>query len=291
MQFRATPPRSFKPAHYWGSLLLFCQSIEPLFIPIGKKEGLRNLLTVFGSLVTERFGRKWTLQINVFVFIIGAVIMTAATHQLGLICILALPSHPYHHVHAANNRSPDAGRILTGIGCGAITATVPSYIAELSIPSIRGILTGFFECAYQIGSVIGFWINFGITETMSTSSSTSWRIPMAVQLIPAVILFIGGFCLHDSPLWLMRKERHAEAHQALESLRKLPVEHPYLQQEIQLIQNRLNEEAGVASKYGTGSWAFFRGAMDEFSRRGMRNRVFLVFCAFALNNLSGASGM
>lgn len=184
----------------------------------------------------------------------------------------------------------DAGRVLTGVGCGAITATVPSYIAELSIPSIRGILTGFFECAYQIGSVIGFWINFGITETMSSSSSTSWRIPMAVQLIPAVILFIGGFFLHESPLWLMRKERHAEAHQSLQTLRKLPVEHPYLQQEIRLIQNRLNEEAGVASKYGTGSWAFFRGAMDEFSRPGMRNRVFLVFCAFALQNLSGASG-
>lgn len=87
----------------------------------------------------------------------------------------------------------------------------------------------------------------------------------------------------------MRKSRHAEAHQALQTLRKLPVEHPYLQQEIQLIQDRLNEEAGVASKYGTGSWAFFRGAMDEFSRPGMRNRD-LVFCAFALQNLSGASG-
>jgi MFS family permease len=181
--------------------------------------------------------------------------------------------------------------VLTGIGCGAITATVPSYIAELSIPSIRGILTGFFECAYQIGSVIGFWINFGITENMSAKSSTSWRIPMGVQLIPAVILFIGGFFLHESPLWLMRKERNEEAYRALETLRRLPVEHPYLQQEIQLIQNRLNEEASVASKYGLGSWAFFRGAMDEFSRRGMRNRVFLVFCAFALNNLSGASGM
>lgn len=113
---------------------------------------------------------------------------------------------------------------------------------------------------------------------------------MGVQLIPAVFLFIGGFLLHESPLWLMRKERNDEAYRALETLRRLPVDHPYVQQEIQNIQNRLNEEASVASKYGQGSWAFFRGAMDEFSRRGMRNRVFLVFCAFALNNLSGASG-
>lgn len=184
----------------------------------------------------------------------------------------------------------DAGRVLTGLGCGIITATVPSYIAELSIPSIRGILTGFFECAYQIGSVIGFWINFGITENMSSTASISWRIPMAVQLIPAGVLFVGAFFLHESPLWLMRKERNSEAYQALETLRGLPLEHPYLQQEIQLIQSRLNEEAGVARKYGIGPWAFFRGAMDDFSRRGMRNRVFLVFCAFALANLSGASG-
>ncbi|CAI7580203.1 hypothetical protein N7533_009886 [Penicillium manginii] len=225
---------------------------------------------IFCFFFTERLGRKWALQINVFIFIIGAVLMTAATHQLGLIY---------------------AGRVLTGIGCGAITAAVPSYIAELSIPSIRGILTGFFECAYQIGSLIGFWINYGITQNISATSSTSWRIPMAVQLIPGCILLVGGFFLHESPLWLMRKERHAEAHQALETLRKLPIEHEYLQQEVRLIQNRLNEEASVASKYGTGSWAFFRGAMDEFSRRGMRNRVFLVFCSFALQNFAGAAAI
>lgn len=50
----------------------------------------------------------------------------------------------------------DASRVLTGLSYGDITANVPSYIAELSIPSIRGILTGFFECAYQIGSVVKF---------------------------------------------------------------------------------------------------------------------------------------
>ncbi|OQE18237.1 hypothetical protein PENSTE_c018G09639 [Penicillium steckii] len=225
---------------------------------------------IFCFFFTERLGRKWSLQINVFIFIIGAILMTAATHQLGLIY---------------------AGRVLTGIGCGAITATVPSYIAELSIPSIRGILTGFFECAYQIGSLIGFWINYGITQNMTTTSSTSWRIPMAIQLIPGCILLAGGFLLHESPLWLMRKGRDAEAYRALETLRKLPVEHEYLQQEIQLIQSRLNEETSVANKYGTGSWAFFRGAMDEFSRRGMRNRVFLVFCSFALQNFAGAAAI
>lgn len=48
---------------------------------------------------------------------------------------------------------------------------------------------------------------------------------MAIQLIPAAILLAGGFFLHESPLWLMRKGREAEAKVALVQLRHLPVEH------------------------------------------------------------------
>jgi MFS family permease len=125
----------------------------------------------------------------------------------------------------STDTSEDAGRALTGLACGFITATVPSYIAELSIPSIRGILTGLFEVTYQIGSVIGFWINYGITQTMSPASSTSWRIPMAVQIIPGGLLLIGCFFIHESPLWLMRKNKQEETNRTLQELRGLPVEH------------------------------------------------------------------
>jgi MFS family permease len=128
-------------------------------------------------------------------------------------------------MHTTKNVHIDAGRALTGIACGAITATVPSYIAELSIVSIRGILTGFFEVAYQVGSLVGFWINYGINQNMDVNSTASWRVPMAVQIIPAGVLFIGGFFLHESPLWLMRKNRDDDAATALEALRKLPRSH------------------------------------------------------------------
>jgi MFS family permease len=95
----------------------------------------------------------------------------------------------------------------------------------LSITSIRGILTGLFEIAYQAGTVVGFWINYSISQHISSSSSTSWRTPVAFQLVPAGLLFFGGFVLHESPLWLLRKGRNEEAYQALEQLRKLPRDH------------------------------------------------------------------
>ena len=184
----------------------------------------------------------------------------------------------------------DAGRVLTGLACGAITATVPSYIAELSISSIRGILTGLFEVTYQTGSLVGFWINYGINENMNQGSTATWRIPMAVQIIPSAALLACGWLLHESPLWLFRNGKDDKALKALEELRQLPRDHQYIQEEVHTMRTRLEDEAIVASKYGTGAWAFFRGALFELSRKGMWNRVLLVFVAFALQNMSGAAG-
>ncbi|KAL6832224.1 general substrate transporter [Trichoderma camerunense] len=225
---------------------------------------------IFCFFITEKVGRKWALFISNVVFLIGAVIMTAATHSLGNIY---------------------AGRVLTGLACGGITATVPSYIAELSVPSIRGILTGLFEIAYQIGSVIGFWINYGINQNMDVNSTASWRIPMAIQIVPCGMLLIGGVFLHESPLWLFRKDRAEDGTKALEGIRHLPRDHEYLKEDVQMIRGRLMEENNIASRYGAGSWALFRGALYELSRKGMRNRIILVFCSFALQNMSGAAAI
>ncbi|KAI1259327.1 general substrate transporter [Xylariaceae sp. FL1019] len=226
--------------------------------------------SIFCYLTTEKIGRKWALQVNVLIFIVGAILMTVAPHQLSYIY---------------------AGRALTGLGCGAITATVPSYIAELSISSIRGVLTGLFEVAYQLGSVTGFWINYGINENLDVTASISWRLPMGFQLVPAVPLFILGLFLHESPLWLMRKGQHEQARKTLEDLRHLPKEHAYILDELQQIQGRLEEEAVLASRYGTGAWALFRGGLAVLMQPGMRNRVALVFWAFTLTQFSGAAAI
>ena len=58
-----------------------------------------------------------------------------------------------------------------------------------------------------------------------------------------------------------------------------------------MIRVRLQDEARIADKYGQGWWAYIRGALYELSRRGMWNRVLLVFCAFSLQNMSGAAAI
>lgn len=36
---------------------------------------------------------------------------------------------------------------------------IPIYISELSPPAIRGRLVGLYELGWQIGGLVGFWIN------------------------------------------------------------------------------------------------------------------------------------
>ncbi|OAQ76848.1 MFS quinate transporter QutD [Purpureocillium lilacinum] len=220
--------------------------------------------------VTEKVGRKRALQYSVVLFLIGAALMVAATTQLSYIY---------------------SGRALTGVACGAITATVPSYIAELSIVSIRGILTGLFEVAYQIGTLVGFWINYGINQHMNPNSSTSWRLPMAVQFIPAGILFVGGFFLHESPLWLMRNDREEEATRVLEHLRRLPRDHPYVGEDLDMMRVRLSEEADLARKYGQGSMAFAKGALFELSRRAINYYSPTLFASLGISDVSLYTGV
>jgi hypothetical protein len=36
---------------------------------------------------------------------------------------------------------------------------VPIYISEISPPAIRGRLVGIYEMGWQLGGLVGFWIN------------------------------------------------------------------------------------------------------------------------------------
>lgn len=216
----------------------------------------------------ELLGRRMTVIISDTIFIVGAILCTVPTHQLGLIY---------------------AGRFFTGFGVGGIAAVSPIYIAEISPPAIRGRLTGFFESFYQTGTIIGFWINYGIVHNMDRSKSMAWRIPMAVQLIPAGLLAIMIPLLKESPTWLLKRGREDEARQIYSYFRNLPENHEYIQQEIQFVKNDIVQEraALVGGEKHASFGALVKAAAKEGSMKGMRNRFALVFIMFVFQAWSG----
>ena len=178
--------------------------------------GFFGALFMFFSL--ELLGRRMTVIISDAIFILGAILCTVPKNQLGLLY---------------------TGRLLSGLGVGGIAAVSPIYVAEMSPPAIRGRLTGFFESSYQIGAVIGFWINYGIVHNLDQSKSTAWRIPMGVQLIPAGLLAIGIPVMRESPVWLLKKGRDEQAIRVYSYIRNLPADHVYIAEDVAAISARL----------------------------------------------------
>lgn len=176
-------------------------------------------------------GRRYSLHIFSLIFILGAGIMLGANAARGTGLILG-------------------GRVLAGVGVGGTSMIVPIYISELSPPAIRGRLVGIYELGWQIGGLVGFWINYGLTKTMPPSHK-QWIIPFAVQLIPAGLLLIGALWIKESPRWLLTKGRREQALKNLTWIRNIPADHIYLVEEVAYIDAAIEEQR---QGLGTGFW-------------------------------------
>lgn len=108
------------------------------------------------------------------------------------------------------------GRVILGYGVGACAGGVPLYVAELSPPAIRGRIVAIEQMILCLGELVAFWLNYGFNFL---ESDDWWRIPLAIQIVPAVILGIGcWFWVPPSPRWLASQDRHECAHEVLTRL-------------------------------------------------------------------------
>ena len=67
---------------------------------------------------------------------------------------------------------------------------------------MRGSLVALQQLAITFGIMISFWIDYGtnyIGGTGEGQTQAAWRIPIALQLVPAIILGIGILFMPFSP--------------------------------------------------------------------------------------------
>ncbi|KAF7791690.1 hypothetical protein EIP86_002713 [Pleurotus ostreatoroseus] len=174
----------------------------------GKKGWLVSILELgawFGVLVTgylaDKLSRKYTIILAVCIFCIGVIVQSAAFH----------PSSIY------------GGRFVTGLGVGSLSMAVPLYNAELAPPEVRGSLVALQQLAITFGIMVSFWIDYGTNFIGGKhQSQAAWRIPIALQLVPAIILGIGIYFMPFSPRWLVNQGRDDEALAVLSRARGMP---------------------------------------------------------------------
>lgn len=79
-----------------------------------------------------------------------------------------------------------AARVITGLGVGAFTATVPMWVTECSKAHNRGkmvMLEGMFAIG---GIVLASWLDFGFY--FLKNNQVNWRFPIAFQSVFAIIV-------------------------------------------------------------------------------------------------------
>ncbi|KOS21573.1 putative glucose transporter rco-3 [Escovopsis weberi] len=170
--------------------------------------------TAIGALlaapVGDTLGRRKTLLLAVGIFCIGAICQVCSESSPALL----------------------VGRFLAGIGVGAISLLVPLYQSEMAPKWIRGTLV----CAYQLSITIGLLAASIINIiTSKLHSAASYRIPLGLQLVPALILTAGLVFLPETPRFLVKKGHKEAAGLSLSRLRRLDITHPALIDELQEI--------------------------------------------------------
>ncbi|KFY70139.1 hypothetical protein V499_09425 [Pseudogymnoascus sp. VKM F-103] len=223
--------------------------------------------TFFGALLTfplgEKFGRKKAIIFASLIFLLGGILMTASNGKIELII---------------------AGRAIAGLGIGSVSLLVPVYIAETSPPSIRGRLVGIFEILSQAGGMCGFWINYAVNQTISDSTKTQWIIPLALQLVPGALLFIGIFWCPESPRWYAMQDDWEKAKETLCWIRNLSTDDEYIRDEMASI--RAQALIGMPPGGGKMSKKYMFKRLFE---KGTRNRIVIGLLLMAFQNLTGVN--
>ena len=107
------------------------------------------------------------------------------------------------------------GRIVTGIGNGINSSTVPAYQSEMARPDIRGMLLSAQGTVTILGLCIAYWLDYGMSFVQNSSQ---WRLPISFQGVFAALLVLQMLPLPDTPRWLCERSRSTEAAAVLRRL-------------------------------------------------------------------------
>ncbi|KAH6719326.1 general substrate transporter [Leptodontidium sp. 2 PMI_412] len=208
--------------------------------------GILSCGTFFGAIVAgdvaDRIGRRWTIITGCVIFSVGCVCQTAST---GLALMVV-------------------GRVIAGLGVGFISAIIILYMSEIAPKKVRGALVAGYQFCITVGILMA---NCVVYATQDRDDSGSYRIPVAVQFLWAIILGGGLFFLPESPRYFVKQGKIEEATKALANVRGQPEDSQYIQDELaEIIANHEYELSVVPETSYLGSWAnCFKGEIGHAS--------------------------
>nr|WVH32782.1 major facilitator superfamily protein [Trichoderma asperellum] len=211
--------------------------------------------SLFTGPICDHFGRRAGMMTGAVFIMVGAIVQTASKTDAYLL----------------------GGRFVLGFGVSIGTSSAPTYALELAPPQWRARVVGYYNTFFYTGSILAT----GVTYASAKNNSTlAFRLPMALQIIPPFVIFIGSIFIPESPRWLTmwgKKEKAAEI------LAKYhgggDTNHPMVRLELQEF------EASIELQKSSNVWNYWALIKDHNSRWRFTMMAFMSFFA----QLSGNS--
>ncbi|KAG6006069.1 hypothetical protein E4U21_007429 [Claviceps maximensis] len=130
------------------------------------------------------------------------------------------------------------GRIITGIGNGGNTSTVPMWQSETCSAHKRGKLVMIEGALITGGIMISYWIDLGLSFA---PGSVAWRFPLAFQIVFCIFILFFVLRLPESPRWLILKGRDDEAREVIAAIAEVEDGDNYVGNEFRAIKETVSE--------------------------------------------------
>lgn len=165
-------------------------------LAMGSLNFVAALGAVLGGKIANDFGRKYTVKVCSWIFVVGTLLMASAPGYYMLLL----------------------GRIVTGMGVGVSFVVAPVYLSEVAPTHLRGKLNTVFDVAINGGILLGYVLGFIVQLIPNLSAELRWRIMLGLGLLLPVVVLYNLVHLPESPRWLVMKGRSEEAHTVMNDL-------------------------------------------------------------------------
>lgn len=163
--------------------------------------------SLLAGVLADLAGRKKMMIASGLTFVASVAIIVLSQSFLSLFC----------------------GRLLQGLSGGVIAVVVPLYLAESLSPESRGRGAAIFQFMLTLGIVLAALAGWYYTRQAESAIAAAagnaaliraienhaWRSMFFAVMYPGLIFFFGAFALTETPRWLFRQGRAAEARAAL----------------------------------------------------------------------------
>jgi sugar porter (SP) family MFS transporter len=149
--------------------------------------------TMAGSLLVGRpadwWGRRRVLWLLALVFLVSSVGLTCAWNWYALLFF----------------------RWLGGVAVGAASVACPVYITEIAPAKRRGLLVAVSQLCIVVGVLLSYFSNYLVAHFIGADHPAIWRWMFGVMILPSVIFLLAALVVPESPRWLVKQGRSADA--------------------------------------------------------------------------------